>query len=120
MLKANRDAQTKAKRRALGSLKTISAAEDRAITEAARSDPAAQPLTDAFFKRKPLSQVQVANIAGAFRRARGRPASERKKVPVTIRLDADVLAALKAEGPGWQTRINELLARWIKRHRKAA
>jgi uncharacterized protein (DUF4415 family) len=33
------------------------------------------------------------------------------KEPVTIRLDADILAWLKAQGPGYQTRINALLRR---------
>jgi uncharacterized protein (DUF4415 family) len=31
------------------------------------------------------------------------------KEPVTLRLDADVLAWLKSEGPGYQTRVNALL-----------
>ena len=31
------------------------------------------------------------------------------KHPVTIRLDADVLAWLRASGPGYQTKINQLL-----------
>jgi uncharacterized protein (DUF4415 family) len=31
------------------------------------------------------------------------------KEPVKIRLDADVLAALRATGEGWQTRINDTL-----------
>ena len=31
------------------------------------------------------------------------------KEPVTLRLDADVIAWLKAEGPGYQTRVNALL-----------
>jgi len=31
------------------------------------------------------------------------------KKPVTIRLDADVLAWLKSQGRGYQTRINKLL-----------
>jgi uncharacterized protein (DUF4415 family) len=31
------------------------------------------------------------------------------KKPVTIRLDADVLAWVKAEGKGYQTRINSIL-----------
>jgi len=31
------------------------------------------------------------------------------KEPVTLRLDADVLAWLKSKGPGYQTRINTLL-----------
>jgi len=42
----------------------------------------------------------------------GRPAGSTKadaKVSTTIRFDADVLAALKAAGPGWQTRANDAL-----------
>jgi uncharacterized protein (DUF4415 family) len=31
------------------------------------------------------------------------------KEPVTLRLDADIIAWLKSEGPGYQTRINALL-----------
>jgi len=31
------------------------------------------------------------------------------KVATTIRLDAEVLEALKAAGPGWQTRANDAL-----------
>ena len=31
------------------------------------------------------------------------------KKPVTVRLDADVIAWLKAQGKGYQTRINSLL-----------
>lgn len=45
-------------------------------------------------------------------RKRGRPAGSVKldaKVSTTIRFDADVLMALKATGPGWQTRINDVL-----------
>jgi uncharacterized protein (DUF4415 family) len=33
------------------------------------------------------------------------------KEPITIRLDVDIIAWLKAEGPGYQTRINALLRR---------
>ena len=32
-----------------------------------------------------------------------------KKKPVTMRLDADVIAWLKADGPGYQTKANVLL-----------
>jgi uncharacterized protein (DUF4415 family) len=38
------------------------------------------------------------------------------KVPTTIRFDADVLAALKASGRGWQTRVNEAIREWLKTH----
>jgi uncharacterized protein (DUF4415 family) len=41
---------------------------------------------------------------------RGRPPSpETRKRPVKIRLDPDLVAALRASGPGWQTRLNALL-----------
>lgn len=40
---------------------------------------------------------------------RGRPPAENPKVPVKIRLDADLVERLKADGPGWQTRANEML-----------
>jgi uncharacterized protein (DUF4415 family) len=34
----------------------------------------------------------------------------------TIRFDLDVLAAFKATGKGWQTRMNEALREWLKEH----
>ena len=45
-------------------------------------------------------------------RRRGRPVGSTQAVTkeaVKIRLDADVLAALRASGDGWQTRINDTL-----------
>ncbi len=45
---------------------------------------------------------------------RGRPPLDEPKVSTTIRLDADVLAAYRAEGPGWQTRINEVLRKALQ------
>lgn len=45
-------------------------------------------------------------------RRRGRPAgsvASITKEPVKLRLDPDVLAALRATGDGWQTRINDML-----------
>lgn len=35
------------------------------------------------------------------------------KEAVTIRLDADVMAALRATGDGWQTRINDALRAFL-------
>jgi uncharacterized protein (DUF4415 family) len=40
---------------------------------------------------------------------RGRPPSEAPKEVVTIRLDADLVAKLRASGKGWQTRVNDTL-----------
>ena len=39
----------------------------------------------------------------------GRPPSDIVKELVSIGLDPDVLKALRAAGPGWQTRINTML-----------
>ena len=43
-----------------------------------------------------------------------------KKASVTIRIDTDVLAWLKASGEGYQTRINEYLRRLMQQNRKAS
>lgn len=47
---------------------------------------------------------------------RGRPPLEDPKVSTTIRLSKDVIERFKASGPGWQTRIDEALRDWIKKH----
>lgn len=36
------------------------------------------------------------------------------KISTTIRFDPDVLAALKASGKGWQTRVNEVLHEYVR------
>ena len=38
-----------------------------------------------------------------------RPRPGPAKVALSLRLDADVVAAFRATGPGWQTRINDAL-----------
>jgi len=40
------------------------------------------------------------------------------KMPVTLRLDADVLAWLKRQGRGYQTRINQALRKLMMEERK--
>ena len=62
---------------------------------------------------RPAREVRPELVA-AYERSRGRPPKAVRKVPVTLRLDADVVTALKASGPGWQTRTNALLAKWAK------
>ncbi len=67
------------------------------------TDPDDAPeLTDEFFQRADLYQ-------GGKLVRRGRPKAIVTKEPVKIRLDADVLLALRATGDGWQTRINDTL-----------
>jgi uncharacterized protein (DUF4415 family) len=50
----------------------------------------------------------------------GRPRSETPKVAVSLRLDQDVVDGFKAEGPGWQTRMNAVLAESLKRNKRSA
>ena len=48
-----------------------------------------------------------------LRRVRG-PNRLPIKVQTAIRFDADVLAALRATGKGWQTRVNDAMREWVK------
>ena len=67
------------------------------------SDPDdASELTAEFFESADLYQ-------GNKIQSRGRPKAAVTKEPIKLRLDPDVLAALRASGDGWQTRINETL-----------
>jgi uncharacterized protein (DUF4415 family) len=75
---------------------------------AAWTDPEDAPeLTAAFFK-------QADRYEGTTLKPRGRPKAAVTKEPVKLRLDADVLAALRASGEGWQTRINDTLRASLK------
>ncbi len=49
---------------------------------------------------------------------RGRPPVARPKAAITIRLSANVLDHFKADGPGWQTRIDQALQEWVAKHRR--
>ena len=79
-------------------------------------------LTDADMKRGKWKiggkDVSPAEGKAAFRAAlkRGRPKAEVTKVSTTVRFDADLLAAFKATGKGWQTRLNDALREWLKKH----
>ena len=76
------------------------AEEDAAINAAALSDPDAQPLSDAELAR--------------LRPARGRPVVAVKRPMLSMRVDPDVLAHLRASGKGWQTKVNALLRQAVE------
>ena len=69
------------------------------IERASLSDPDALPMTDEEWLR--------ASITG--------PA----KVPVGLKLDQDVLDWFRANGRGYQTRMNAVLRKYMEAHRKA-
>lgn len=75
--------------------------EDAAITAAAMQDLDCPPMTEDEWQQLP--------------RVRGRPKLEAPKERLTMRVDADVLFAIKATGPGWQTRVNDFLRTGVAR-----
>lgn len=77
-------------------------------------DPDDAPeLTDEFFEKgvwRIGDEIVSRNEAQAeAAKRRGRPAGSGTKISTTIRFDAEVLAAFKATGDGWQTRMNDAL-----------
>ena len=73
----------------------------------------APPLTaEQLAELRPAREVHTPQEFAALTavRRRGRPVAADPKVPVTIRLDASTVAAFKATGAGWQTRMNVILA----------
>lgn len=85
------------------------AAEDKAITAAAKTDPDAQPLTPKQLK----AMVPI-------RAVRGRPKSENKKLLVSVRYSPEVVAYFKSTGEGWQSRMDGVLRQYVARHSRSA
>jgi len=71
---------------------------------------------DWFTKARPAKEVLPDRVLAAARRLPGRPKAEVTKEAVNIRLSPDVLAAFRATGRGWQTRMDEALREWVAKH----
>ncbi len=70
--------------------------------------------TEEDFRRARPAKEVFAELGIPMPRPRGRPPKPDRKVQVTIRLDPDVLEAWRSTGPGWQTRMREVLRRAIE------
>jgi uncharacterized protein (DUF4415 family) len=85
--------------------------EDVEINKGIAADPDTYELSEEEIKRlKPFKEVMEE------RRRIGRPPKENPKEQVSIRYDADILAAFKATGDGWQTRMNAALREYLEEH----
>jgi uncharacterized protein (DUF4415 family)/uncharacterized DUF497 family protein len=74
------------------------------------NDPDEVPeLTKEFFERGAIYD-------GEKLIRRGRPRLAAPKRLTSLRIDAAVLAGFRATGPGWQTRINDVLKDYLARH----
>jgi len=73
----------------------------------AQMRPAKEALSPELYK-KLISMNKRAGVRG--------PNRQPTKVQIAIRFDADVLAALRSTGKGWQTRVNDTMREWLKQH----
>ena len=55
----------------------------------------------------------IRKATGTLTRAGRPPIGDAPKQQVTLRLPAEVIRRFKADGPGWQTRIGEVLERHL-------
>lgn len=85
------------------------AAEDLALTAAAKADPDAQPWS-------------AADLAAThpIKTPRGRPRSANSKRLVSIRYSPDVLAYFQSTGPGWQSKMDDVLLAYVRGQQSAA
>jgi uncharacterized protein (DUF4415 family) len=81
--------------------------EEAAIQRGIAADPDTYEVpTEDFEKMKRLGQ-------------RGRPRMSSPKELVSIRYDAQVIESFRAMGDGWQTKMNDALAEWLREHQSA-
>jgi uncharacterized protein (DUF4415 family) len=87
--------------------------EEAAIQRGIAADPDAPEWTDEDFARaRPAREAVPEIVEWHERRVRGPQKAPTKKL-TSLRLDRDVLAGLKASGPGWQSRANALLRKAV-------
>lgn len=81
-------------------LARVDALTDEEALRRAQADPDAEPTDAAFWADVELTE----------------PAA--KKVPIHIRVSPEVLDWFKRRGPGYQSRINEVLETYVKHQKK--
>ncbi len=96
-------------------------AEEAAIQRGIEQDPDSPELGAEWFAgARPAAEMMPAEVYAELtarteaQRRRG-PGKRPAKVQVTLRLDRDVVDGLRASGPGWQVRANEVLRRLASR-----
>jgi uncharacterized protein (DUF4415 family) len=103
-------------------LKRNTPAEEAAIQAGIAADPDAPEWTeDDFAQARPAAEMLPAETYAELTTPRRRgPGRRPAKVPVTLKLEPDVLSRLRASGPGWQVRaaavLTELASKSIDTH----
>ena len=79
--------------------------------KAVRKNPewTAAMIAEARPAKEVLPKLFGARTAANMLKPRGRPKSSESKIAISLRLPPETLARWKATGPGWQTRMAEVL-----------
>lgn len=83
--------------------------EEVEIQRMIADDPDDHEMTDEEFAHRVTPEDALPPGFLAAVRARRGPGRKPSKLSVTLRLDPDVVEAFKADGPGWQSRVNSAL-----------
>lgn len=88
----------------------ISDAREAAIQAGIANDPDNPEITASeFAEMRPASETLPPALLTRLV-TRGRPKAEVTKTAVKLRLDQDIVETFRRTGPGWQTRMNGVLA----------
>ncbi len=66
---------------------------------------------------RPAAPEELTAARVAYRAKIGRPPAAVKRPTLNMRIDPDVLAALRSRGKGWQTKVNALLREAVEHGR---
>lgn len=100
-------------------IRPLTDAEEAEIQHEIANDPDAPEVTDEQAAQATTFEKAFPALADSIRRTRG-PGKKQPKEVVTLRLDPDVVEAFKADGPGWQSRVNAALRKAKKLPDRAA
>ena len=93
-------------------LKRNTPEEEAAIQRGIDQDPDNPALTDEeFASLRPVREVHP-EIVAEYLRSRGKQ-KRPTKVLVSLRLEREVVERLRASGPGWQSRANDMLRKAV-------
>ncbi len=80
-------------------------------------DGEVRELTLEDFKRfRPVAEVLPPSLIEKLKTRHRGPQKAPTKERATIRLSRDVVDRFRATGPGWQTRLDEVLREWLDTH----
>ena len=86
--------------------------EEVAIQRGIAADPDTWELTEQDWARAQPATEAEPQLVAAYRRMRGKQKLP-TKVLVSLRLEREVVERLRASGPGWQTRANDMLRKAV-------